>query len=250
MAEQEHRTTPEDGPRWLSDESDEPVRPPLTRRRVVEAALRLVDEHGLEALSFRALAAELETSQMAAYNYVRNKDELLDLMLDVVLGEVDLSGGGGEDWVAQLRAMFRSYHLVLLAHPGMARAYSQRVRIGPNGLRAIDRILGVLRDAGFRRAPAVNAFYALYNYTIGFAQIGQVNSVEDDGGSGGSLNGRETVRRFFSALPPDEVPNVVALAPYLTGAKVGRRFEYGLDLLLAAVAAKHPFRSEGQGLGG
>lgn len=242
MADHEGRTPAEDGPRWLSEESDEHVRPPLTRRRVVEAALRLVDEHGLEALSFRSLAAELESSQMAAYNYVRNKDELLDLMLDLVLGEVDLSGGGGEDWVAQLRAMFRSYHRVLLAHPGMARVYSQRVRIGPNGLRAIDRVLGVLRDAGFRPAPAVNAFYALYNYTIGFAQIGQVNSVEDGDGSAGSLDGRETIRRFFSALPSEKVPNVVALAPYLTGAKAGRRFEYGLELLLAALAAKQPVR--------
>lgn len=245
MVEEDHQTPADDGPRWLGNESEEPVRPPLTRRRVVEAALRLVDDHGLEALSFRSLAVELETSQMAAYNYVRNKDELLDLMLDVVLGEVDLSGGGGEDWVSQLRAMFRSYHRVLLAHPGLVKVYSERVKIGPNGLRAIDRILGVLRDAGFRRAPAANAFYTLYNYTIGFAQIGQVTSVEDGAAAGGSLNGRETIRRFFSALPVEEVPNVVALAPYLTGAKVGHRFEYGLDLLLAALVAKQPVRSDG-----
>lgn len=245
VTDQESHVPADGGPRWLDEASNEPVRTPLTRRRVVEAALRLVDDQGLEALTFRSLAAELESSQMAAYNYVRNKEELLDLMLDHVLGEVDLSGGGGDDWVSQLRAMFRSYHRVLLAHPGLARVYSQQVRIGPNGLRAIDRILGVLRDAGFRRATAVSAFYALYNYTIGFAQIGQVTSVEDGAEPGETLNGRDTVRRFFSALPPDQIPNVVGLAPYLTGAKVGRRFEYGLDLLLAALAARQPSAAHG-----
>ena len=234
------------GPRWLGSDPVEEQGPPLTRRRVVEAALRLVDEHGLHALTFRKLASELGTSPMAPYSYVRNKEELLDLMLDLVLGEIDLSAPRGSDWAGRLRAMFRSYHLVLAAHPGIAGVYRERVKIGPNGLRAIDHALSVLREAGFTRAGTVNAFFALFNYTIGFEQIGEVDPADHglgrDDGQGGDVH--EIVRAFFSALPPGEIPNIVALAPYLTGAKSGRRFEYGLDLILAGLQAKHAARAK------
>lgn len=233
------------GPRWLgSDPAEEESRPPLTRRRVVEAALRLVDEEGLDALTFRKLATELDTSPMAPYSYVRNKEELLDLMLDVVLGEVDLGVQPGSDGIDQLRSMFRSYHSVLTAHPGMAKVYSERVKVGPNGLRAIDHALSVLREAGLGRAAAVNAFFVLFNYTVGFSQIGEVTAGDDGGLDDDTADVRQTVRRFFSALPPAEIPNIVTLAPYLTGSKSGRRFEYGLDLILAGLEAKYSLRAE------
>lgn len=236
------------GPRWLgSDPVADDNRPPLTRRRVVEAALRLVDQHGADALTFRKLATELGTSPMAPYSYVRNKEELLDLMLDLVLGEIDLSAPRGSDWVGRLRAMFRSYHLVLTAHPGIASVYRERVKIGPNGLRAIDHALSVLREAGFTRAGTVNAFFALFNYTIGFEQIGEVDPA-DEGLTHDDDQGdvHQIVRAFFSALSPDEIPNIVALAPYLTGPKRGRRFEHGLDLILAGLQAKHAARAKGR----
>lgn len=235
------------GPRWLgSDPGADDKRPPLTRRRVVEAALRLVDEHGLDALTFRKLAAELGTSPMAPYSYVRSKEELLDLMLDLVLGEIDLTAPRGSDWAGRLRAMFRSYHLVLTAHPGIAGVYRERVKIGPNGLRAIDHALSVLREAGFTRAGTVNAFFALFNYTIGFEQIGEVDPADDGLAADDQGDVHHIVRAFFSALPPGEIPNIVALAPYLTGAKSGRRFEYGLDLILAGLQAKHTARAKGR----
>ncbi len=233
-------------PRWLgTDPTEGGSRPPLTRRRVVEAALRLVDEDGLDALTFRKLASELDTSPMAPYSYVQNKEELLDLMLDFILGEVELAAPRHGDWIARLRSMFRSYHSVLTAHPGMAKVYSEHVKIGPNGLRAIDHALSVLREASFPRAAAVNAFFALFNYTIGFEQIGEVNPVGQRlGGEELDDDVPEQVHRFFSALPPGEITNIVPVAPYLTGAKSRRRFEYGLDLILAGLKAQHADRLE------
>jgi AcrR family transcriptional regulator len=100
----------------------------------VRAALQLVDEKGLAALTMRALATELEVSPMALYNHVRDKDELVDLMVDLMLGEVDCSVTEG-DWVTQLRALVCSYHLALAAHHQLARVYSARVRIGPHAVR-------------------------------------------------------------------------------------------------------------------
>ncbi len=225
------------GPRWLADSSaDKAGRQPLTRRRVVETAVRLVDEHGLEALSMRKLASELGASQMTPYTYVRDKDELLDLMLDHVLGQIDLSGGGETDWVGRIRAMFRSYHNVLSAHPGIARIYGDGVKIGPNGVRAIEATLAVLREGGFAPRAAANAFYTLFNYTIGYHQIGRVNPLtEDSEATAGAGRVSATVSRFFSALPAEEVPTIVATARHLTGTRAGRRFEYGLDVLLAGL---------------
>jgi AcrR family transcriptional regulator len=75
----------------------------------VQAALQLVDDKGLAVLTMRALATELMVSPMALYNHVRDKDDLVDLMVDLMLGEVDCSATAG-DWVAQLRALAQSYH--------------------------------------------------------------------------------------------------------------------------------------------
>ncbi len=225
-------------PRWLSEASGEDrERPPITRRRIVEAALRLVDEQGLQALTFRRLATELGASPMSAYAHVRNKDELLDLMLDHVLGEIDLRRSGG-GWVAELRSMFRSYHKVLLSHPGIARIYGENVKIGPNGLRAIERTMAVLRDAGFSPASATNAFFALFNYTIGYHQIGRVNPLQSVPEGRASGRASRAVATYFSALPPTEVPTVATLAPYFSGTKGKRRYEFGLDVLLAGLEAR------------
>src|SRR5947199_6790884 len=94
-----------DRPVWVGVDpsQDEIPRPPLTRPRVVRTALRLVDERGLATLTMRSLATELQVSPMALYNHVQDKDELLDLVLDLVLGEVELSAPAG-DWATQMRA--------------------------------------------------------------------------------------------------------------------------------------------------
>ncbi|MGH3784249.1 MAG: TetR/AcrR family transcriptional regulator, partial [Pseudonocardiaceae bacterium] len=98
--------TPVDRTRWVGKDpsQDETPRPALTRAAVVRTALRLVDEHGLPALTMRALATELQVSPMALYNHVRDKDDLIDLMVDLMLGEVDLPTNTG-NWTTQLRAL-------------------------------------------------------------------------------------------------------------------------------------------------
>jgi AcrR family transcriptional regulator len=206
---------------WVSlDQSAdaEPRRQSLTRPRVVRAALRLVDEKGLDALTMRALASELEVSPMALYNHVHDKDELVDLMVDLMLGEVDCTPGpNAENWAAQLRNLVCSYHRALSAHPQLARVYSSRVCLGPHGLAIIERVLQLLLQAGFPPATAADAFFALYTYTVGFHRMGEVDALE------------------FAALPPEQIPTIVALAPHLRGTRRRGGFEYGLDTLLAGL---------------
>ncbi len=217
-----------DRPTWVGVDpsQDEKQRPPLSRPRIVRAALRLVDEQGLAALTMRALAHELEVSPMALYNHVRDKDELVDLMLDLMLGEVDRSVTEG-DWVTQLRALVCSYHQVLSAHPGLARVYSTRVKIGPHGLLIIERGLGLLLQAGFSPPDAANAFFTLYTYTVGFHQIGRIAPIPSP------TTQDET--QYYSALPPEQIPSVLAVSPYLRGVRRPGGFEYGLDTLLTGL---------------
>jgi AcrR family transcriptional regulator len=139
----------------------------------VRTALRLVDEKGLAALTIRALATELNVSPMALYNHVRDKEELVDLMVDLMLGEVDTTPTEG-DWLAQLRALVCGYHRTLAAHHHLARVYSGRVRIGPHGLRIIERALELLLEGGLPPAEASDAFFALFTYTAGFEQMGHI----------------------------------------------------------------------------
>lgn len=201
--------------------------PPLSRPRVVRAALRLVDEKGLAALTMRALATELEASPMALYNHVRDKDELVDLMVDLMLAEVDTSATDG-DWLTQLRTVVRSYHQALTGHHQLARAYSSRVRIGPHGLLLIERTVGLLLQGGLSPSEASDAFFALFTYTAGFEQMGHVAPV------------RDTTSRpeYYPPLPPEQIPAITAVGPHLDGVHRPGRFDYGLELLLAGIQTK------------
>lgn len=203
--------------------------PPLSRPRIVRAALRLVDEKGLPALTMRALATELEVSPMALYNHVRDKDELVDLMVDLVLGEVDTSAVEG-DWLTQLRGLVRNYHQALAAHHQLARVYSGRVRIGPHGLLLIERTIGLLLEGGFSPSEASDVFFALFTYTAGFQQMGHIAPLHE--GTSREKTG------YYPPLPPEQIPSIITVGPHLDGVHRPGRFDYGLDLLLAGLQAK------------
>jgi AcrR family transcriptional regulator len=212
-----------DQPIWvgIDPSHDELPRPPLTRPRVVRIALRLVDEHGLPALTMRALATELQVTPMALYNHVRDKDELIDLMVDLMLSEVELSTITG-DWASQLRALGCSIHHVLTAHPGLARIYSSHVRIGPHGLRIMERGLELLLRAGLAAPEAADTFFALFTYTAGYHQMGRVDP------------------RDYSALPPEQIPALTTITtPLSGGVDQHGRFEYGFDTLLTGLHTTH-----------
>lgn len=210
-------------------------RAPLSSDSVVRAALALADREGLAELSLRRLAAELHVTAMAVYRHVPDKAALLDLMLDAVLSEVDLTIRPSESWRDRLRRMGLSYHRALASHPGMARAYSDRVRLGPNGARVIEACLAVLRGAGMSPAEAANGFFALFTYIIGYHQVGVVEAPRS---AESAASEADDSLAYFSALPADEIPTVMSLAPLLSGPRVAGRFEHGLDLLLSGLQAR------------
>ncbi len=224
-------------PRWLGLEEDEPpARQPLSRRRIVLAALSLVEEHGLEGLTMRRVASALDVTPMSLYNHVSDKAELIDLMVDFILADVVTAARDAQGaWTDKVRVLARHTYDVWRAHPGFARVYMDGVTIGPNGLANIERMIGLLRDAGFSDQDAAHGFFLLYHYVISSMLVASARPASlqaRDQRSDGTRESRLSL--YFSALPEEDIPNVAAVAGNLAGAD----FEFGLDVLLAGLQTR------------
>ena len=236
MPEAPQRSSP-DRSRWITNDAQEkPVRQPLTRRRIVLAALALAESEGLGAITMRRVAAALQVTPMSLYNHVADKAELLDLMLDYVIGEVvRASADDTGPWDERLRMVARRNYDLWCRHPGFAHIYTEGVTMGPYGLANTERVIAILRQAGFRDEDAANAFFVLWHYAMASVLVAPVKPVDPsqrDARSDGTPEGR--IRTYFSALPMTEIPNLVAVAPYLTGGS----FEFGLDLIIHGLRAQ------------
>src|SRR5258707_2560819 len=132
------------------------ARKPLSKARVLQAAVVLADEAGLEAFSMRGLAQELGVVQMALYKHVANKEELLDGMVDIVFSEIDLPSGN-PDWRSAMRRRAISTHEALKRHSWAIGMMESR-HPGPSNLRNHNAVMGCLREAGFPFEMAVHAY--------------------------------------------------------------------------------------------
>jgi AcrR family transcriptional regulator len=141
-------------------------RPTLTRDRVLRAALKLADKHGLEALSMRRLAKELGVEAMSLYNHVANKEDVLDGILDAMMAEI-ASPPGGADWKEQVRVVAISAHDTFLRHP-WAAGLGMRQKPGAARLRYGDSLLGCFRNAGFSKDLTYHAYHIIEAYILGY----------------------------------------------------------------------------------
>jgi AcrR family transcriptional regulator len=146
-----------------------PRRTPLTRERVLAAAIELADRAGIESISMRRLAQELDVEAMSLYTHVRNKEDLLDGMVDAVIGEIPARADPA-GWKASLRGMALAARGVMLRHPWAASTIETRAAPGPAALGYINAVLGVLREGGFSIAQAHHAIHILGSRLVGFAQ--------------------------------------------------------------------------------
>ena len=142
-------------------------RAPLDRARIVESALRVVDAEGVEALSLRRLAAELQVAPMSVYWHVRDKAELLDLVGEAVLETIEIPPREG-DWREQLRAVHLAMLDAVVRHPNTADLMIGRARYGPAGLALFERLLSILIEAGLPPAEAFDAYQSLYLFLLGY----------------------------------------------------------------------------------
>ncbi|MFF2655844.1 TetR/AcrR family transcriptional regulator [Kitasatospora sp. NPDC058032] len=160
-----------------------PRTPLLSRERIVAAALRLVDEEGLAALSTRRLAGELSVSGPSLYNHFATKDELLDAVVDGVMGEVDLSMfAPGAPWPQALRDWARSYRAALAAHPHIVPVLAQGPGRRPNALRLADAVFGHLVEAGWPRGQATRIGALMRYFVTGSALASFAAGFPEDAG--------------------------------------------------------------------
>jgi AcrR family transcriptional regulator len=151
-----------------------PPREPLSREKVLGAAVALADQGGVESLSMRRIAQELGVVPMALYKHVADKDEMLDGVVDVVVGEINDQvrqvGGRSRDWKRALRGRVLSAREILLRHPWAPALMESRRNVTPAMLRYFDSVIELLRGAGFSTDLTHHAMHALGSRVLGFTQ--------------------------------------------------------------------------------
>lgn len=207
--------------------ADPEARLPLSRERVLQAALDLADERGIDALTMRELGRRLGVEAMSLYNHVDNKDDVLDGILDLVVGEIDLPSDD-VDWREAMRRRAVSAKEAFTRHPWASALNDARESSGPGRLQYFEWVIGTLRRAGFSVELALHGFSAIDSYIYGFGRQ-QLNISAADGDS------REMAAAFLSALPADEFPylrEVITEHMLTVGYDEAADFEFGLGLIL------------------
>jgi len=202
----------------------------LTRERIVDAAVALVERHGETALSMRAVAAELNVAPMSLYNHVPNKAALLDGIAYRVMSGLELDYDPGVGWKTQARTLIRAFRRVAREYPAcMNLIVTHSVEL-PFGIKPIERALAVTDIAGFDGPTSVRVMRAIIAYALG-AQLRETDMVKmldylppDPAAS-------------FAELDPVEFPHVTALAKELTAHDPESDFEFGLELFISAIDA-------------
>ncbi|HSW41115.1 MAG TPA: TetR/AcrR family transcriptional regulator [Patescibacteria group bacterium] len=202
-----------------------PRRMPLSRDRILRAAVRLADEGDLESVTMRRLGQELGVEAMSLYRHVANKDDILDGIADLVMGDFEVPSRD-VDWKTAIRRSAMSAHQILLRHLWASSLIESRLYSRPAGLRYLDAMIGVLSAAGLSMPMVMRAIMVLDSYTYGFTLEELAWPVDQ--------NAREAAAAFARGQSAGDYPNIAALAEMVTTAPrdVLVDFEFGLDLII------------------
>jgi AcrR family transcriptional regulator len=229
-------------PPWRKVRRQAPPRRPVTQDLIVDAALELLDREGLDGVSMRQVAQHLDTGPATLYAHVSNKEELLELMLDRVAGEIETPEPDPERWQEQVKEIARSMFRVLSAHADIARVSLATVPTGPNALRVAERLLTILLAGGVPARTAAWGIDRLFLYISADAYEGSLHHAKQRA-SGKDLEQYIAdflgqVRGYLANLPPEHFPNTVKHVDDLVSAEGDERFEFGLDLFVQGLAAR------------
>lgn len=217
--------------------------PTLSRAQIVATALQLADKEGLSAITMRRIADVLNSAPMSLYRHIFRKEDLLDLMLDAVFGEIDLPAQPSGDWRADLRYQAQATRLVLKRHPWVMTLLTDRPTIGPNYLQWFDRSLALVAHLGLDIATMTKMVNVLHGYVIGVVTY-EVAEEENTRRSGFS----ETDKRTYATASP-YLQQIIASGRYPYFARFFNEgispdpeqdFAFGLNCLLAGLAAGLP----------
>lgn len=210
----------------------------LTRKRILRAALRIVDRRGLEGLTMRRVAESLGAGTMSLYHHVSGKDDLVQGVLELVIDRVELPPPDLEGWQERIHHILRSFRRAVLRHPGVLPVVATRQLTTPHSLRVVEEGLDSLRRGGFGEAAAVHAYRAVASYAVGFLslEVGGVFRMRDNPVLPGLIEN-----------PPADLPRLAEVAPHLLEWDPDREFDVGLHAILSGLDRRpsRPARSPG-----
>ncbi len=210
----------------------------LSRAQVVDAALRLADQDGLNALSMPTLARRLECGIMTLYGYVEDKDDLLDAIALRGLADLRLPRPLPTQAADVLMAWGRALRRTLLDHPSLPVIFLSRAVIGPGIFRGIEALLGALGRAGLQPSAALQAIYAVIIYSTGFVAWEVPRSLRQPPAAYAAA-----WRRTFAELPPEDFPLSATVLDELPRVADAEQFERGLLALATGFSAGLPHRA-------
>ncbi|WP_329351895.1 TetR/AcrR family transcriptional regulator C-terminal domain-containing protein [Streptomyces sp. NBC_01261] len=195
--------------------------------RIVDTALKLIDEVGIQALTLRMLADALESGTATLYRHFNGKDELLAFVADRMLGEVRVNPEelDGLSWREAVTVSAETLYDTLGRHPNALSLLAAQVPVGPNGLRARERLITLFLSHGFSVGLAARAFTAIGHYVIGFA-------IQQHGPGTPRPEDQVRLRDYYNSLDPAAYPATTAASHELTSVPPHEEFRFGLDLLL------------------
>ncbi len=208
-----------------------PEKASLTRERVLRAALELADSEGIDSLSMRRLGGRLGVEAMSLYNHVEGKEDVLDGILDLVIGEIAVPEAGA-DWRKAMRERAVSARQAFCRHPWAAALMDSRTSSGPGRLRYFDALVGALTGAGFPLEQAGRALSVLDCYIYGFA-LQRRNMA-----AGGRERAEDRAGALRDSAPTEAFPYLNRMIEWTMehGYDEDADFEFGLALILDGLA--------------
>ncbi len=198
---------------------------PLSRERVLAAALAIVDEEGLDALSMRRLGQALNVEAMSLYRHVDGRGALLDGIHETILAELD-DPGASPTWMEAVREYARAFRSVLIAHPHAIILFATRPAVTPASLDYVEKSLTVLRGAGFGVLAAVSAMQTVVTFVVGHVLSTHAVTPDDE----------QTSPPYFELAP--KFPRIAEAAEVLAEHDKDDEFEFGLDAVVLGLAMK------------
>jgi AcrR family transcriptional regulator len=210
-------------------------RPALSRAAIVAEALRIVDAEGVDAVSMRRVADHFGTGPASLYAHVTNREELLLLVLDEVVGEIDLPVVDPQQWRAQLLQLLTDFHGVLVAHGDIAAMSVGRIPVHPHQLAAVECTISLLLASGMGRQDIALAADLLPLYVVSAAYEQGLKQIEGRH----EMAYYQHVHAVWSELPAARFPALASMTDELFSAgDVDDRFRFGLEVLLDGLVSR------------
>ena len=209
----------------------------LSEQLIVEAALRLLREHGSAGLTARRLGLALDCDPSTLYRYFRGMDEIILAIGDALIGQALRGWSPSGEWRADLRALGLRIHAAYIAHPQAAVLTTSRVTGRANELAADEAVLAVLHSAGLPVTETVRVYHAFIDQTLAFAALDAASLALPNA----ALRAEEVVwQSTYARLPASSHPHIAQVAPRLAAEMVTSAYPAALDLLLDGIAGRRP----------